>query len=308
MDTPGKPGEFPPFMIRSELHLAHIVSTLIFALMAVASSGALPLTAAAAAGATPWVEGPRGKVRLLTGRVPDQDGAIHAFVQIALEPGWKTYWRTPGDAGGLPPSFDWSKSSNLAAADVAFPAPRRFTDRSGNTIGYENGVVLPIALRPQEAGQPISLVVGMHYGICKDICIPGEAELALEVPAAGATNAAPADALEALKHVPRPQDKLRPGDPVLVQAQAILSEPAPKILIEARFTKDDAISADAFLEAPDGIFLPLPERLNRASSDGLVVFEAPLGEDVDVAQLRGKTVTVTLVGRSGASVATFGVP
>lgn len=308
MDTLGKPGEFPPFMIRSERRLAHIVSTIIFALVTAASSGGVSGTASAASSATPWVEGHKGKVRLLAGRIPEQDGLIHAFVEIALEPGWKTYWRTPGDAGGLPPSFDWSKSTNLAAAEVAFPAPRRFTDRSGNTIGYENSVLLPIALTPQQVGQPISLVVGMHYGICKDICIPADAEMALEVPAADALEAAPADALEALADVPRPQDKLRPGDPALVRAEATLSEPTAKIRIEARFPKGEASSADAFLEAPDGIFLPLPERLEQEGGDGPVVFEAPLSDDVDIAALRGQTVTVTLVGRSGASVATFGVP
>ncbi len=33
------------------------------------------------------------------------DGTRMAAVQLDLEPGWKTYWRAPGDAG-IPPSFD----------------------------------------------------------------------------------------------------------------------------------------------------------------------------------------------------------
>ena len=83
--------------------------------------------------------------------VVSPEGARLAFVEIMLEPGWKTYWRTPGDAGGLPPAFDWSKSTNLAQAEVLYPAPRRFTDRSGHTIGYEGGLVLPVVLTPERA-------------------------------------------------------------------------------------------------------------------------------------------------------------
>lgn len=255
------------------------------------------------AAASPWVVGPKAKVRLVAGSLPSGSGAPHAFVEIALEPGWKTYWRTPGDAGGLPPSFDWSKSSNLAAAEVAFPAPRRFTDRSGSTIGYEGGLVLPVAITPQRPDMPVSLVVGLHYGICKDVCIPVEAELALEVPA-GAGEIAPQNALEALDRVPKAQDRLKAGDPVLVRAGATLDGTAPKITIEARFAEGSA-GADAFLEAPDGLFLPLPERVGGDDPGGATVFEAPLGADVDIAALKGKPVTVTLVSETGASFATF---
>ncbi|MCC7252208.1 protein-disulfide reductase DsbD domain-containing protein [Hyphomicrobium sp.] len=256
------------------------------------------------AASSPWVEGHKAKVRLLAGRLASDDsGVVRAFVEIVLEPGWKTYWRTPGDAGGLPPSFDWSKSSNLAAAEVAFPAPQRFTDKAGSTIGYEGGVVLPVALTLQRPDAPASLVVGLHYGICKDICIPAEAELALDV-AADDSEVLPADAVQALDQVPRPQDKLAPGDPVLTAARATLDGAASKITIEARFPEGDA-GADVFLEAPDGLFLPLPERVDGAEGGGGAVFEAPLGADVDLAALKGKTVTVTLVSATGASFATF---
>ncbi len=219
-----------------------------------------------------------------------------------MQPGWKTYWRTPGDAGGLPPSFDWSKSSNLASADVRYPAPQRFTDKSGNTIGYEGGLVLPVVLTPASAEKPIALVAELHYGICKDICVPVELELTLDIPAK-ATEAASAEAVGALASVPRAQDQLKPGDPVLLRAETALTGAAPKITIEAKFPQG-AEGADAFLEAPDGLFLPLPEQVGDAK-DGKVTFEAALGADVDLAALKGKPITVTLVGETGSSVATF---
>lgn len=270
----------------------------IFALVVAASSGA----GRALAAASPWIAGQEAKARLLAGRPPSGPGPV-AFVEIVLTPGWKTYWRTPGDAGGLPPAFDWSKSTNLAEAKVAFPAPQRFTDKSGNTIGYKNGVVLPVFLTPQDSAAPISLVAGLQYAICKEICIPVEAELAVDVPV-GEADPLPTVALQALARVPRSQDKLEAGDPVLVRAGASLSGPTPKITIEGKFPNGGA-GADVFLEGPDGLFLPLPDRVGEVDGDGRAVFEAPLGADVDVAHLKGKPVTVTLVSETGASFATF---
>jgi DsbC/DsbD-like thiol-disulfide interchange protein len=269
----------------------------IFALVLLASSGA----DAAWALTSPWVAGHKTQVRLEAGRAAD-GGKLFALVDIQLEPGWKTYWRTPGDAGGLPPSFDWSKSSNLAAAVVMFPAPQRFTDQSGSTIGYHDGLQLPVALTAKNPDEPISLAVEVHYGICKEICVPVEAELTLDIPANEAS-ALSADAVAALDLVPRPQDKLKPGDPVLVAAKSVLSGPAPALTVTARFPGGGE-GADAFLEAPDNLYLPVPERV-ATGADGTITFEAQLGAAVDIAGLKGKPVTVTLVGPSGASVASF---
>jgi DsbC/DsbD-like thiol-disulfide interchange protein len=266
---------------------------------AACSSGTTDGVAATSA----WEEAHKTKARLVTGRTAETDGGrLLAFVEIALKPGWKTYWRTPGDAGGLPPAFDWSKSTNLSAATVMFPAPKRFTDKSGNTIGYEGGLVLPVSFAPKDAAKPVSLVVGLQYGICKDVCVPIELELTLDVPA-NEDAAAPAEALEALDAVPRAQDKARPGDPVVASVESILDGKAPKITIAGLFPGGES-GAAAFIEAPDNLFLPLPARTGEGPG-GSILFEAPLGPDVDVAALRGKTVTVTLVSDTGATFATF---
>ena len=81
----------------------------------------------------------------------------------------------------MPPSFDWSKSANLESAQVLYPAPKRFTDKSGDTIGYKGTVVFPVRLKPKDAGKPIDVRLAFDYGVCKDICIPAQAELALSI-------------------------------------------------------------------------------------------------------------------------------
>lgn len=239
------------------------------------------------------------RTRLISGQVPGPPAATLAFIEIELSPGWKTYWRTPGDAGGLPPSFDWSQSSNLASANVLFPAPLRLTDKSGDTIGYKEHVIFPVEVRPTDAAKPIALKLDMQYGICKDICVPVEARLETEIVAAPAPQAA----VEAFEHVPRAAGRLKPDDPVLVAAEVDLASAAPRIVLEAKFPGAGGAS-DIFLEAPDNLYVPLPTKA-QGRGDGVEVFNVDLTAGADVAALKGKTITATLVSPSGASVATF---
>jgi DsbC/DsbD-like thiol-disulfide interchange protein len=111
-------------------------------------------------------------VRLLPGW-HDEAGVHVAAVEITLAPGWHTYWRVPG-AAGIPPRFDWGASRNLAGARVEWPHPEVFDSFGMRTIGYQGGVVLPILLTPRRAGAPVELDLTLHFGVCKDICIPAE--------------------------------------------------------------------------------------------------------------------------------------
>src|SRR4029077_13588186 len=79
-----------------------------------------------AADSSAWDGNQRAAVRLIAGASRSEAGAtIHrAGVEIRLAPGWKTYWRYPGDSG-LPPRFDFSKSQNVKSITVRWPAPQR---------------------------------------------------------------------------------------------------------------------------------------------------------------------------------------
>lgn len=99
------------------------------------------------------------------------DGAHIAALKITLAPGWKTYWRAPGDAG-IPPMIDWSGSANLRSLLPAWPTPMVFSQNGMNSVGYTDGLILPIVLTPQHSGQPITLRGELQIGICKDICVP----------------------------------------------------------------------------------------------------------------------------------------
>ena len=243
--------------------------------------------------ASAWAEGHNSRARLV-------GGAGMAGIELQLPEGWKTYWRTPGDAGGVPPSFDWAGSENLESAEVLYPAPKRFTDQSGDTVGYKGDVTFPVRLKPKDPAKPIDVSVTVDYGVCKDICIPAEAKLALTVPPDAAM---PEDLVEAMAKIPAPPEGRRESDPVLTKTVAELSAPKPKLTIEATFPAGTE-HADAFVEAPGGLYVPLPKK-TADDGKGKVTFEIDLGSDVDLEALKGKPLTVTIVSDKGQSEATF---
>ena len=102
-------------------------------------------------------------------------------VEIAMSPGFKTYWRSPGDAG-VPPVFDWSGSENVGGLDVRWPTPERFEDGAGSGIGYVGEVVVPVSVQPVDPARPVTVVLKLDYAVCDKICVPakGEARLWLE--------------------------------------------------------------------------------------------------------------------------------
>lgn len=250
--------------------------------------------AAAVAGVvSEWVEGHGSRARLISG------GGI-AGVELELAEGWKTYWRFPGEAGGVAPSFDWSKSTNLENAQVLYPAPKRFTDAVGDTIGYKGSVVFPVRLKAKDASKPIDVRLAFGYGVCRDICIPAQALLSLTVPPDTAISE---ELMDAMARVPAPPEARREGDPLLKRVVPELSGPRPRIVLETEFP-GGADHIDAFIEAPEGLYVPLPKKI-ADDGKGAVTFEVDLSNDVDIAALKGKQLTATIVSDKGQSEATF---
>lgn len=121
-----------------------------------------------------WVQGLHSRVQLVSG--DKEAGRSLAGIEIALDPGFKTYWRDPGESG-LPPRFDWSGSENVKSLDIRWPAPSRSQDAAGISYVYHDGVLLPVIVEAEDPAKPIRLSLNIEYGICKDICIPANAKL-----------------------------------------------------------------------------------------------------------------------------------
>ncbi|MEM1388652.1 MAG: protein-disulfide reductase DsbD domain-containing protein [Pseudomonadota bacterium] len=100
-----------------------------------------------------------------------ESGAHITALRVALAPGWKTYWRAPGEAG-IPPRFDWSGSSNMKAVAFHWPVPKVHEQNGMTTFGYETLFILPIELTPERNGEPIAVRASVELGVCLDICVP----------------------------------------------------------------------------------------------------------------------------------------
>src|SRR5579871_2034509 len=133
-----------------------------------------------AADASPWDGDAHANLRLVAGSRAT-DATARAGIEIKLAPGWKTYWRYPGDSG-VPPRFDFADSQNVKSVTVMWPVPHRFSDESGITIGYKDDVVFPLHIVPKDAAKPVLLRLKAEYAVCEKLCIPGEgqAELSLD--------------------------------------------------------------------------------------------------------------------------------
>lgn len=191
--------------------------------------------------------------------VTAHDGApFLAGVDMRLAPGWKTYWKNPGDSG-IAPVFDWSASENLAGIDLAWPAPRRFDDPGDVTFGYADEVVWPLRVAPADASLPVVLRLALSYGVCSDsICVPRTAELAFTVPPAapGAAAAPSADLprlAAALARLPQPLE-----DP---QALTVRWREAEAPVLEIAYTgcPRPCAAPQLIIDGPDGLWFGVPE-------------------------------------------------
>lgn len=144
-----------------------------------------PVCGACAEDASPWIRETHSAVRLLAG---SRSGAVLlGGIAFQLQPGWKTYWRTPGDSG-VPPRFDFSKSDNIEAVTVLWPAPTAFPDGAGGTsLGYKSQVVLPLRIVAKNADKPVTLRVNLSYAVCDTLCIPVEASSELSFASVAST-------------------------------------------------------------------------------------------------------------------------
>jgi DsbC/DsbD-like thiol-disulfide interchange protein len=214
-------------------------------------------TPAAAADVSPWDNDIRSAVRLIgASAIRESGGAVlRAGVEIKMQPGWKTYWRYPGDSG-VPPVFDFAASDNVKSATVLWPAPVRFADGGGNSIGYKGAVVFPLRVVPRDAGKPVTLRLNLDYAVCETLCVPAKGKAELVLSSAAGSQEAALKAAEA--RVPKPGAW---GDgPSLMLRKAWRDTASGKARVFVDVTAPAGADVDLFAEgpAPDWA-LPLPE-------------------------------------------------
>jgi DsbC/DsbD-like thiol-disulfide interchange protein len=199
----------------------------------------------------------------------------HTGVRVELAPGWKTYWRMPGDAG-IPPEFTWTPSQP-ATVEVRFPTPSRHVDKSGEAVGYENEVIFPVTVTPEKP-QALDLGLEMFFAVCKDVCIPAEARASITLGTDERDPLGSARVNAARAAVPVAGDAVTAAD--------ILSEAGKPVL---RLALKEA-PQEIFVESPTSAYFHAPV----LSADGR---EARLAIDSlsDPRKLAGQKITITYV-------------
>jgi DsbC/DsbD-like thiol-disulfide interchange protein len=233
-----------------------------------------------------WVTLDAARVRLVDGGMTQ--GHRLAGVQIELDPGWKTYWRVPGESG-VPPEFDWSGSDNLKHAEVLFPAPARLHDQGGEAIGYKDGVTFPVEVEASDPAKPVSLALALHFAVCQAICVPAEATLTLTLPAAPVPDADDALVRAALAKVP----SATAG--VLAVSEAKL-EPVRQgegYELMVRLDGTGAGDADIFVEGFADAYFGRPRPLEAAARSA--AYRLPVFGLKQPDELIGKPLTLTVV-------------
>lgn len=220
----------------------------------------------ALAASSNWEDGQGGAVRLISEGAPD-DGTYRAGLEFSLEPGWHTYWRAPGEAG-IPPQIDLSASKNLASANVLYPVPERFNDGYSTSAVYHEEVVLPIEVRPQDAGKPVQVEMQLFFGVCREICVPRDATLSLTL--------APQDAEDRTSRKLVERDLARVPLVTAVETSGInlTASPDGKALdIIANVGIPLPEPLDLFVEGPEGSYNAMPEL--TAKVDGKATWRLP---------------------------------
>lgn len=251
---------------------------------------------------------PGAMVRLLVAGVVD--GRPVAGLELVLEPGWKTYWRQPGDAG-IPPRVDASGARGVRLVRVLFPMPIRFGEEGIRSVGYTESVILPLDLTLADSAAVALLVLRVQIGLCHDVCVPLDADLVARLdPAAGLVDAGLAARLAAARaRVPVERKAGDPGPAVVRAVRDAGSPPTVTVEVALPEASDDT---DLLVEGPDPDWaLPQPERLRAEPGREIWSFAldgVPRGADSAGVDLRftlrtGTTAIEQIVRLDAAPVA-----
>jgi len=236
--------------------------------------------------ASPWQRDSHSALRLLAG---SRSGAVLlGGIALQLQPGWKTYWRTPGDSG-VPPRFDFSKSENIEAVTVLWPAPTKFDDGSGGySLGYHDQVVLPLRIVAKNADKPVTLRAAINYAVCEKLCIPVEASAELAFTSVASTEDSVLFA--ALDTVPKPANV---GDPNPLTIRDVKHDGKSRVLVDV--VSPDTREINLFVEGPTPDWgLPVPKLLD-SSPPGVKRFAFELDGMPPGANPAGAALKLTLV-------------
>jgi DsbC/DsbD-like thiol-disulfide interchange protein len=90
------------------------------------------------ASSSDWAAGHNSRARLIAG-----NGIVG--VELQMPEGWKTYWRTPGEAGACR-RRSIGRNRQISMPHRCSTRPQALQRQGGDTISYKGTVVFPVRL------------------------------------------------------------------------------------------------------------------------------------------------------------------
>ena len=129
-----------------------------------------------------WAISEKSKVRLISPTTAsNNNNQLILALEYELEEEWKTYWKSPG-GGGFPQKIIWNNSSNVKDIKILWPEPIEFEILGLKSIGYKDKVIFPLIVDIEDNQKQTNLNLNINYLVCRDICIPGNADIFLDLP------------------------------------------------------------------------------------------------------------------------------
>lgn len=235
-----------------------------------------------------WISTEQTQVRLFSAVTGTGDlKSVPLGVEMRLKPGWKTYWRSPGDAG-FPPELTFVGSTNLQDAAIAFPAPHRFELFGLQTFGYGEQVVFPLDVKPAQVGAALAVKAHLRYLVCEQVCIPYEADLALDVPQGPAQPSADAALLNKFR-------SMVPGDGRAVGLDlAALKIAGDELQVTATSAGVPFAAPDLLVEASNGLSFGKP-KVDLQDGGARAVLTLPIYHETGAPDPNTADLTLTLI-------------
>ena len=128
-----------------------------------------------------WSVSETSKLRLISPYSQNDAKNLLIGLEYQMKPGWKTYWKSPGD-GGFAQSISWENSTNVSNVNILWPTPFEFEILGLKSLGYQNDVIFPLEIEVEDEFKNAFLNLHVTFLICKEVCIPGDATVFLEIP------------------------------------------------------------------------------------------------------------------------------
>jgi thiol:disulfide interchange protein DsbD len=236
---------------------------------------------------------------------------VTVAVRLEHDPSWHSYWRNAGT--GYPTRLEWHLPTGWSAGEIQWPVPMLIKDARGSVTGngYDGVLYLPVTLTPPadaKQGTQASLKATAKWLMCADVCIPGSAELSLDLPVSAASMAQD-DALRAQMAMHMPQE---PVGWTLVANRSdravTLRIDAPDAISSTHFFADDEFiqydGPQTVVGGPKQLTLTLPQAADaQAAPDklaGILAYTDASGV------YRGVHVNIPFTSATAAAIAVIG--